>query len=363
MSTPKYVIVEDWIKDQIYRNHFKNGDKIPSENALMRQFGFSRQTIRSAISNLEKLHLLKSVKGSGTYVDHLNVPPERKIRNFGVIINNFNNQGQIEMIKGIEETFGSNNSNVSLAVTHNRLDKEAVILHSMMDGKLDGVIVEGTRSAFINPNYELYKKIREHSVCVFIKSKPPGFVSPIVSVDALRAGYMSTKYLFECGHKNIAYIFRYDDMLIQQYWVGAISAHKEYNLNIAENRVIWYHYEELENIFDYVLERVFFKYMTACTVIVCQNSWVVKKLIDFLHKIGVKPFDDVSIMCLEDDQYCIDNNITSLEYAGYEIGIRAAELCLKMKKGIEGKDILLPSNIIVRDSVHTNGSNEENNAI
>ena len=67
-SNLKYMKVYNWGKTIIISGVLKYGAKFPSENVLMRKFGFSRETIRGALEHLENEGLIERVRGSGTYV-------------------------------------------------------------------------------------------------------------------------------------------------------------------------------------------------------------------------------------------------------------------------------------------------------
>ena len=64
--TPKYVLVQEKIKDAI--KHRKIVDKLPGERALAKDYGFSYMTIRKAIENLVAEGLLYKVPMKGTFV-------------------------------------------------------------------------------------------------------------------------------------------------------------------------------------------------------------------------------------------------------------------------------------------------------
>lgn len=72
-STPLYVQVKEWIRDQIYRNDLKSGDRIPSENEIMKVLSVSRGTVRKAVDLLIKESVLEQIQGKGTYVKKENI--------------------------------------------------------------------------------------------------------------------------------------------------------------------------------------------------------------------------------------------------------------------------------------------------
>jgi len=50
---PKYLVLVNWMKEQVMSGHLKYGEKIYSENELSAMFGISRQTVRQAVGILE----------------------------------------------------------------------------------------------------------------------------------------------------------------------------------------------------------------------------------------------------------------------------------------------------------------------
>lgn len=72
-STPLYVQVKEWIRNQIYRNDLKAGDRIPSENEIMNILSVSRGTVRKAVELLINESVLEQIQGKGTYVKAENI--------------------------------------------------------------------------------------------------------------------------------------------------------------------------------------------------------------------------------------------------------------------------------------------------
>ena len=56
-----------WLLAYIDENKFSGNQRLPSENALCRKLGVSRETIRVAIDQLVAEGLVYKLKGSGTY--------------------------------------------------------------------------------------------------------------------------------------------------------------------------------------------------------------------------------------------------------------------------------------------------------
>lgn len=72
-STPLYIQVGEWIKNQINQRSLKSGDRIPSENEVISILKVSRGTVRKAIDKLMHESILEQIHGKGTYVKNENI--------------------------------------------------------------------------------------------------------------------------------------------------------------------------------------------------------------------------------------------------------------------------------------------------
>ena len=67
-STPIFQRIKDYLVGEIVAGRRKEGDLVPSEQALVRQFGVSRMTVNRAVRELTAEGVLTRRQGSGTYV-------------------------------------------------------------------------------------------------------------------------------------------------------------------------------------------------------------------------------------------------------------------------------------------------------
>ena len=65
---PKYLQISTWLRELIQTGRYKPGEKLPSEIQLSKMCGVNRNTVRQAISELTAVGLLRSEKGTGTFV-------------------------------------------------------------------------------------------------------------------------------------------------------------------------------------------------------------------------------------------------------------------------------------------------------
>lgn len=67
-STPIFQRIKDYLLGEIASGRWKEGDMVPSEQALVRQFGVSRMTVNRAVRELTAEQVLTRRQGSGTFV-------------------------------------------------------------------------------------------------------------------------------------------------------------------------------------------------------------------------------------------------------------------------------------------------------
>jgi GntR family histidine utilization transcriptional repressor len=68
MNSPSYRSIKDYILERIHSGEWSEGDQVPSENELARDFGVARMTVNRALRELTSEQILTRVQGSGTFV-------------------------------------------------------------------------------------------------------------------------------------------------------------------------------------------------------------------------------------------------------------------------------------------------------
>lgn len=67
-TRPAFQRIKAHVLDRIHAGVWKEGDAIPAEEALAREFGVSRMTVNRAIRELSDEQIVERVQGSGTFV-------------------------------------------------------------------------------------------------------------------------------------------------------------------------------------------------------------------------------------------------------------------------------------------------------
>lgn len=355
-AVAKYKEICLWIKNRLEHGELKPGDKIESEHQLCSQFQVSRQTVRHAIAVLEEEGIVKRYRGSGTYINDSGRAVLQKEKTMQIAVMTTFVQEYIfsSIIRELEEQFSSAEYSLQISVTNNSVEKERFILKNILTkNTVDGLIAETTKSGLPNPNLDMYREIMGQGIPVlFINSYYPQLGAPYVSLNDKMAGKLVTNYLLQCGHRNIAGIFKGDDGQGHQRYAGYLEALMEADVRINDKRIIWMDTEMLFHL-DQMEERLF-RRLQGCTACVCYNDEVANKLVSLCKPKGIKIPEDFSIISIDNSDiasYC-EVPLTSADNPIQDMARIAA---LQMLDMLDGKEVPhateLETEIVLRDSV------------
>lgn len=361
-NVAKYQQVIDWIRQCLDTGKLQAGDKLESENEIGLRFGISRQTVRHALSILERDGMIESRQGSGNYILPVTEGAESSSRKnvsakTAVVVSTYVN-GYIfpKIIQGMEKILEKENWKIRITFTHNRFETERKVLTQLIeDEDVDGLIIEPTRTGLPSPNLEYYRRLQERGIpIVFFHSYFREMDIPHVSIDDKRAGYLAAEHLIEQGHRKIAGIFKLDDGQGPRRFSGYIQALSDYGVKIRNHQVIWLDTEEEQDMAT-SKERIF-RRLRGCTGCVCYNDEVANRLIELCSEEGIQVPEDLSLVSIDNSDLARMGSIllTSVVHPMEVLGQKAALNMLELAKNprfdatyeftpdIEVRDSVLP---------------------
>lgn len=355
---PKYILLVNWIKEQIDMRELRPGQKLYSENVLSEMFGLSRQTVRHAVGLLESEGLVERVQGSGTYIGSRKGEIRKKMMNIAVISTYVDGYIFPPTLQGIVQTLSAAGYMTQIAFTNNRVDSERNILKGILEkDNVDGVIVEATKSALPNPNLEYYRELQRRQIALlFFNCRYPELEAPIVALDDVKVAKDAVSYLLEQGHRKIGGIFKADDGQGKLRYAGYVEAILEAGLSVDDRKILWIDTEDqknLRNIQGSVLRR-----LTDCTAVFCYNDEVAYGLIELLQKEGFRVPGQLSVVSIDGSELSLlaDPKITSVPYPMEELGKKTAENMISLINEPDfGGNFLYRPQILIRDSVRRIG--------
>ena len=350
----KYELVADELRSGIYSGKYSSTGRLPTESELVGLYRVSRQTIRQALTILEKDRLIEKLQGSGSYITESVKMSRAKIRRVAVITTYVSEYIFPGILRSMQDLLYGSNCSVELFDTRNDVARERSILETILASSFDGLLVEGTKTAIPNPNTELYLEIKSREIpIVFFNGNYSDVDCPFVLDDNYRGGYMLVDYLYNLGHRKIAGIFKSDDIQGIERYRGFISSMKKLGLIANSANVIWYYTESLDLLFE---SEQIAATAGGATAFVCYNDIVANKLIDYLTDHGKSVPKNVSVVSF-DNSYISDLGpitITSLSHESTDAGQRSAAMLIslmdKRQTPAEIKSEYLPWTIIQKNS-------------
>lgn len=350
----KYIFLVNWIKEKIAEGKLDPGDKLYSENKMSDMFGVSRQTVRHAIGVLEKEGMVERLQGSGTYVSGGKKKARKKTRNIMIITTYVNGYIFPTTLQNMVQSLSSAGYRAQIMFTNNQVENERRILQSILDeDNVDGMIVEASKSAFLNPNLEYYRQLMERQVSIlFFNCKYPELDAPMVALDDVGVAEDVIRYLLGQGHRKIGGIFKMDDGQGRLRYGGYARALLDAGIEPDDHKVVWIDTEEqknLKSIKDIILEK-----LSGCTAVFCYNDEVAFNLLELLHEKKIRVPEELSIVSIDGSELSLltEPQLTSIPYPMEELGKKAAENMLRLidQPGWK-KDFLYRPKLLTRASV------------
>ena len=342
MSEHKYAQLADRLRTEIQNGVYTGGQRPPSENELASATGYSRQTVRQAMALLENEGLTSRVQGSGTYVRSA-APRREATHNIAVITTYIGEYIFPAILHGIDDVLSKNGYTPLLSATHNRVDNERRILTELLQKSVDGLIVEGTKTALPNPNIDLYDRFAALGIpVVFINGFYPDLKKPVyVVADDRAGGRLATDLLLRGGHRRIAGFFKSDDIQGHRRYAGYAETLREAGLAVEDDHVLWFTTENRDSLLAAGTGAV----LAGCTAAVCYNDEVALQVSRYLQDSGTTgqvelvSFDNSTIALLSSPPFF------SLSNPKEQLGRLAAEKMLGILAGHPQQPTVLPWSI------------------
>ncbi|MCI9156585.1 MAG: substrate-binding domain-containing protein [Lawsonibacter sp.] len=352
---PKYQSIADSLRLEIENGLYSSKQLLPTEQLLCQRFQISRQTVRRALSLLEEEGLIIRRQGSGSRLRE-RVEPEPMLNCTVAVVTTYINDYIFPgILQGMETILTANSSAPLLFATRNQISVERKILQTLLTIKdLDGVLMEGSKTALPNPNLDLYQKLIDQGVrLVFINGTYPQLADiPSVLADNSGGGRMLVEYLHGKGHEHIAGIFKSDDMQGPLRYAGYVEALRDLELPLEDGRICWYNTEtrgsfQSEAFLDSLLSG-----FAGCSAIVCYNDEVAIRVVSHLKKRGVGIPQEMAVVSFDNSQYSelAPVRITSLSHGSQNLGELAADLMLGLLRGEERPSVVVPWVLMEKES-------------
>ena len=330
----KYKALYNRIADQIDTRDIWIGEKLSSESELCAEYQISRQTVRNALEALERNGYITRVKGKGTFVKKEVV--FNRTKTIGVCLSFMENYIFPEVLQGIEEVLAREGYGVDLRFGHNRVNNEKDFLQRVISLNLSGVIIEGIKSAFPNPNIKYYNElIRKKIPIIFVNNHYQNLDCNGIELDDNNLMYETTRLLIEAGHRKIGGLFKSDDHQGHQRYFGFVRALLDHDVEVDESHIYWYDTANLaaSNLRNAVIFDNFARIIAEnCTAVAFYNDLVAVQIIKRLRDLGKQVPEDISVIGFDhsDITKSIGLKIVSANHPKHKLGKKAAEMLVEL---------------------------------
>lgn len=355
MST-KYKIIADELKIHIEAGKYAQSALLPTEFALSQEYQVSRQTVRQALSLLTQWGLIERRQGSGSHIlHHAAVSPAVQQFSVAVITTYISDYIFPSILREAETVFAAHHCIPSLFATQNEVSNERRVLRQLLASPTDGILVEGTKTALPNPNQDLYREVIDKGIpLVFIHGNYANLPEALsVLDDNAGGGRMLVEYLHKKGHRNIAGIFKSDDIQGHQRYAGFSSALLDLMLPMEDRQLFWYNTETKNMLLSGGYAEQLDQMLADCSAVVCYNDEIASYLISHLRKTGRRIPADLAVVSFDNSWYSehAPVRITSLAHKEeHNIGRMASKLLVRQLRGETCSSEVAPWSLVEKES-------------
>ena len=353
---PKYLQVADTLRREIAEGIFRDGQTLMTEEELRIRFDVSRQTIRQAISLLEDDGLVDRRRGSGTYVRH---GPRRRqgIIHVGVITTFITDYIFPSITQGMESVLNENGAVLSLNAMYNDVGTERNILERMLEEPVDGLIMEGCRTAKETPNRDVLERFAQRNIPVlFVNGYYPGMEHlPHVVMDDYGGGRLAAKTALAKGYTRPAGLFKTDDRQGAERLTGFRDELRTKGITVPDERLLCFSTEERNDLVDSDKGKALLDVLQRkeANCLICYNDIFAAQFLARLLEQGVKVPEELGLIGFDNATFSgmLQPSLTTLGHPKEAFGSLAARKILRMIAGEKEESVSMPWTLIERDSL------------
>jgi len=357
VKAPKHRLIYGALERDLQAGRWKQGERLPSEADLVRQFGASRITVGRAVRDLQLAGLVERRAGSGTYVK--SAARVGGALSFGLLIPEL---GETEIFEPICQGMMASPLARTHALVWGSLDgggaKEEQawdLCRQYIDRKVSGVFFAPLE--FAPSKDEMNRRIAEAldaaRIPVVLLDRtvapyPERGHHDLVGLDNRGAGYVMTEHLLRQGSRRVAFVgvpnaaatvdaraAGYREALFA--WGAPFEGAVVHRLDPADA-------ERVRALMD----------STRPDAIVCANDRMAARLMHTLLDLGHEVPSDVRLGGIDDLEYAslLPVPLTTIRQPTRQIGAAALAAMLDRVSGADlpTRDILLHGTLVVRKS-------------
>lgn len=356
-GAPKYRQIYVQLRNALANREFAPGDKLPSENELVEQFGASRPTVSRALAQLESEGLVERRVGSGTYVR-----PQRSAENLvlGLLIPDL---GVTEIFEPICRGISIERSGPSHDLLWGSTASSNASAEDQAQQLCDYYLQKKVSGIFFAPleltasNDEINRNIAvaidtaripmvllDRDLCAY----PQRSRYDLVSIDNRRAGFVVARHLLERRARRLVFFSRqHSAPTVDMRAAGFFDA-----LRVSADATVegW---TECGDPSDVSLVRTILDKRRP-DAFLCANDFTAARLMTSLNALGVEVPAQVKVAGFDDVRYAslLQTPLTTIHQPCLDLGATAlaAMFARIANPAMPSRDYLLDFKLVVRQS-------------
>ncbi len=273
-----------------------------------------------------------------------------KTFSIGMLLPDLTNPLFPPIVRGVEDTLGVADYTLILGTTDNDSDRESQLLASMMNRRVDGLILATAR----RQSRAIDELISSGLPVVLVNRTVDDHQVPSVISDDHAGVGLAVKHLAELGHTRIAHVGgpQFLSTGLDRYrgfvaWMGQLGLDADPQLTAFAD---WYHEDPGAKAFWSLLDR-----RADFSAVIAANDLIAIGCYDVLNDLGKTIGDEISVVGYNDMPFAdkLSPPLTTVHIPHYQIGVRAADLMLELLddgKAAQGVSIKLAPSLVVRKS-------------
>jgi len=275
-----------------------------------------------------------------------------KTTSIGVIIQNIQNPFYPSLLKGIEDTAWSKQHLVYLCNSDDHPDREMSFVQSLLQRKVDGMIVATAGYGVPNPVLDVLQQ--ENLPYILVNRYPDTTDSHVyVGMDNRFAGEMAARHLLTSGKSRLAVISGPDHFSTSVERVkGFVQAAKSYGIQVSDSFICNGNYTENGGYES--VRRLYEQSTPAPDGLFCTNDLMAYGAIQYLIENGYTLPQDIRVIGCDNipfSTYC-RIPLSTIDYPKYEMGAIAVRMLIEriQDPNCRQHSVILPPQLIIRES-------------
>ena len=352
----KYQIISDQLKAQIHAGIYKQGDILPTENGLAREYGVSRLTVRQALKVLAQEEVVEAIQGKGTFVARRNRSAPVELKTVHFVTCTYHKEFESDPI--LEQMFMQFSKSLAQhgwSLTVSMLDRNETLSEFVSKHGIPPTFRKGLIIANVEYTSDDLKMLELEGIpYVIIPFSSNVIESPMVGNDDYKGMTQCMDFLLKYGHSKIALLVCQPNFHAYNYLLeGYLDALKKANINFDPDLVVattpWDE-DEGRSSMQLLLNRA-----TDFSAIIIFGDRATVGAVRLIQERGIKIPEDISVMVY--DRYNWLDSVFQFKLSGVEQNVaRICSTVLDMIKQQLAAGKIIPKKVMIEPELFSGGT-------